>query len=151
MAEVFCFLKKGHFLVYETNPYECPPVGPTQDPPLQTPTALTSKRVFLYSYCTSLVVALAVVVIWVSIVLNDTSVPDSQRRTTPPDIVELVFLFITTLPSVPTCLIFSLWYCWVIRIPAKRRTWPALLVGAISGAIFNALTAIRTIEYFFDW
>jgi hypothetical protein len=63
-------------------------------------TALNPKRVFVYSYITSLAVAFIVVVIWLVVLFNYSSLPQSQLRTSPPDILELVFLCVTTLPSV---------------------------------------------------
>ena len=141
----------GHFLVDETNPYECPSAGLAQDATLQIRTPLDPKRVFVWSYCTSLVVAVAVVVTWLLVVFSDSSVPPSQRRTSPPDIVELIFLVITTLPSVFTCLLFSFGYCSVAKVPEKRRLWPAVVFGAVSGLVFNAMTAIWVIEHLFEW
>jgi hypothetical protein len=140
-----------YFLVNETNPYESLSTAPAEDAASKTRTALTLKQVFKYSYCTSLPVAFTVVVIWLFVVFNDSSIPQSQRRTSPPDIVELMFLVITTLPSVLTCLLFSFSFCAVFKVPGKRKVWPAVLFGAISGLVFNAMTAIWAIEYFFEW
>ena len=140
-----------HFLVNETNPYETPPTAPAQNAPSTIRTALSPNKVFTYSYFTSLPVAVTVVVIWLFVMFNDSAIPPSQRRTSPPDIVEWIFLIITTLPSVLTCLLFSFSYCAVFRVAEKRRLWPAVLFGAISGLLFNAMTAIWVIEYFFDW
>ena len=135
----------------ETNPYESLSTAHAQDAASKTRTSLTPKQVFTYSYCTSLPVAFTVVVIWLFVVFNDSSIPRSQRRTSPPDIVELIFLVIATLPSVLTCLLFSFSYCAVFKVPEKRKVWPAVLFGAISGLVFNAMTAISVIEYFFEW
>jgi len=113
--------------------------------------ALNHKRIFTYSYITSLAVAFTVVVIWLVVLFNYSSLPQSQLRTSPPDILELVFLCVTTLPSVLTCLLFGFCYCCVFKIPEERKLWPAVLFGALSGFIFNAMTAITVIEHFFDW
>jgi uncharacterized BrkB/YihY/UPF0761 family membrane protein len=114
-------------------------------------TALNPKRVFVYSYITSLAVAFIVVVIWLVVLFNYSSLPQSQLRTSPPDILELVFLCVTTLPSVLACLLFRFCYCSVFKIPEERKLWPAVLFGALSGLVFNAMTAIMVIEHFFDW
>lgn len=140
-----------HFPVNETNPYESPSTAHAYDAESIARTALTPKQVFAYSYCTSLLVAFTAVVIWIFVLFNDSSIPQSQRRTGPPDIVELFFLVITTLPSFLTCLLFSFSYCAAFMVPAKRKVWPAVLFGAISGLVFNAMTAIMVIEHFFDW
>lgn len=135
----------------EKNPYECPSSGITLDAAPETRTTLRPNRVFIFSYCASLAIACTVVVLWLLVVFNYSSVPPSQRRTSPPDIVEWIFLFIATLPSVLTCLLFSFLYCSVVKVPEKRKRWPAVLFGAISGLIFNAMTAIWVIEHLFDW
>ena len=135
----------------KTNPYESLSTAHAQDAASKTRAALTPKQVFKYSYCTSLPVAFTVVVIWLFVVFNDSSIPQSQRRTRPPGIVESIFLVITTLPSVLTCMLFSFSYCAVFSVPETRKVWPAVLFGAISGLVFNAMTAIWAIEYFFEW
>ena len=117
----------------------------------QSRSALNLKRVVTYSYITSLAVAFTVVVIWLVVLFNYSSLPQSQLRTSPPDILELVFLCVTTLPSVLTCLLFGFCYCCVFKIPEERKLWPAVLFGALSGFIFNAMTAITVVEHFFYW
>ena len=126
----------------ETNPYASASMGIAQAAGSHAQTSITPKRVFVYSYCTSVAAAFTVVVIWLFVVFNYSSVPPSQQRTSPPDIVELIFLVITTLPSVLTCLLFSFSYCAVFKVPEKRKVWPTVLFGAISGLVFNAMTAI---------
>ena len=135
----------------ETNPYKPPSTAHAQKADSKTRTGLTPKQVFKHSYCTSLPVAFTVVVIWLFVVFNDSSIPQSQRRTSPPGIVESIFLVITSLPSIMTCQLFSFSYCAVFKDPEKRRLWPAVLFGAISGLVFNAMTAIWVIEYCFEW
>jgi hypothetical protein len=138
-------------MVNENNPYQVPSNGLTHDATTQVPKSLKPARVFTYSYCTSLAVALIVVVIWLMVLFSDTSIPPAQRRTSPPGVVELIFLFATTLPSVLTCLCFSLCYCAMVQVHEERKMWPAVLFGTLSGLIFNAMTAISVIEHFFDW
>jgi len=121
----------------------------TMEKDKQSRSALNLKRVVTYSYITSLAVAFSVVVIW--LVDEYSSLPQPQLRTSSPDILELVFLYVTTLPSVLTCLLFGFCYCCVFKIPEERKLWPAVLFGALSGFIFNAMTAITVIEHFFDW
>ena len=134
-----------------TNPYESLPSAHAQNAATKTQRARTPEQVFLYAYCTSLPVAVTVVVIWLFLLFNDPSTPQSQKRTSPPDIVELVFLVITTLPSVFMCWLFSFSYCAAVKVPEKRKVWPPVLFGAMSGLVFNAMTAIWIIEYFFKW
>ena len=135
----------------EANPYESPSTADATNAESKMRTGLTPKQIFKYSYCVSLPVAFTVVVIWLFVVFNDSSIPQSQRRTSPPDIVELVFLVITTLPSILTCRLFSFGYCAVFKVHEARKLWPAVLFGAVSGLVFNAMTAIWVIEYFFEW
>lgn len=104
-------------------------------------------RHFTYSYIVSLVVGILVVVVWVCIMIMAGKAQLPSR----PDILQLVFVFITTLPSVFTCFIFSLVYssiCWKTDKPA---IWPAFVFGTLSGLLFNAFTAISVIEHFFQW
>lgn len=137
-------------------------VGPTEDNPYQPPykerpataaavpsVALKISRVFRYSYFTSLVVAFTVVPIWVMAMFLAT--PPEQRRTRPPDVLELMFIVVTTLPSLLTCLAFSAAYCLIFRTPDQPWLWPAMLFGTLSGLAFNAMTGITVIEYFFQW
>lgn len=104
---------------------------------------------FTQAYLTSLSVGLAVVPVWIFFLLR--AAPPGLRRTRPPDIVELVFIVLSTCPSLFTCFCFSLAYCSVVRTPTKRQRWPAILFGCISGLIFNAITTIEVIEHFFQW
>ena len=145
------FLTIGATPMGERNPYASASMGPAQVAGSYAQTPTTPKRVLVYSYCTSVAAAFTVVVIWLFVVFNDSSVPQSQRRTSPPDLVEWIFLIVTTLPSVFTCLLFSLCYCSVFKLPEKRKLWPAIVFGGTSGMMFNAMTAIWLIENFFDW
>jgi hypothetical protein len=106
-------------------------------------------RVFTYSYIPSLVVAIAVVPAWIILLIKAT--PAQFRRTRGPDILELIFIFATTLPSVLTCLAFSCCYCTLRRKTERPSIWPALVFGILSGLVFNGITSITVIEYFFKW
>jgi hypothetical protein len=135
----------------ESNPYATASMGIAQVAGSHAQKPITPIRVLVYSYCTSVAATFTVVVIWLFVLLNDSSVPQSQRRTSPPDLVEWIFLFVTTLPSVFTCALFSLCYCSVFKLPEKRKLWPAVVFGGTSGMMFNAMTAIWLIENLFDW
>ena len=135
----------------ETNPYASASMGIAQVAGSRAQTSITPKRVFFYSYCTSVAAAFTVVVIWLFFVFNDPSVPQSQRRTSSPDILEWIFLIVTTLPSIFTCLLFSLSYCSVFKLPENRKLWLAIVFGGLSGMLFNAMTAIWLIENAFEW
>ena len=71
--------------------------------------------------------------------------------TKPIDVLEVVFVFLSTAPSVFTCLIFSGCYCYAVRSREDRKMWPAVLFGVLSALIFNAVTAITVIEHFVSW
>ena len=110
-------------------------------------------RVFKYSYFTSVAVAFTVVPIWLVVLIRAT--PSGHRRTHLPDLLEVMFVFLSTLPSIITCLFFSICYCFIVRMHDEFKMWPAVffsvLFGVISGLIFNAMTAITVIMYFYDW
>jgi len=132
----------------ENNPYEAPLKEVEADHAPGTSQSWfgePGKRVFIVSYVTSLVVAVTVVAVWLYVMFVDST------RTRLPDILEVVFLIVTTLPSVVTCSLFSLCYCSIVKVRAKRKMWPAVLFGAISGLIFNAMTGITVIESLFEW
>ena len=133
----------------ENNPYQAPPDEPQLVGASEIPRALKIGRVYKYSYFTSLAVALSVFAIWLLVLVSAT--PPEYRRTRPPDILEVMFVFLSTLPSVFTCLFFSVCYCFIVRIHEDRKMWPAVSFGALSGLIFNAITTISVIEYFFRW
>ena len=135
----------------EHNPYQSTATGLADDAPSPSSRRLQPVQIFACAYFSSLAVAAAVVVIWLIVVFNDASIPPTQRRTRPPDVVELLFLFAATLPSVVTCACFSFLYCLLVKINQKRKLWPAVLFGIFSGLVFNAMNAITVIEYFFDW
>lgn len=142
--------KKG-VMSSENNPYQAPSTGPTYDGSLATPPVLRPGRAFRYSYFTSLAVALAIVPVW--LVMLSRAAPPGQTRTRPPDVLETLFVFVTTLPSVLTCLCFSIAYCAIAKKYEIRRMWmwPAVLFGVVSGLMFNGMTAITVIEHLFDW
>ena len=124
----------------ENNPYQSPPDEPKPIGSLEISRALQFGRVFKYSYGTSLAVAtvvpiLLMVLFWAR----------------PPDVLEVVFVFLSTVPSVFTCLIFSSCYCYAVRSRDDRKMWSAVLFGVLSGLSFNAMTAITVIEHFFSW
>ena len=104
-------------------------------------------RVFMYSYGTSVVVAFTVAFIWLTVVHG--IIPGVSRET--PDVAKLGTLFAATTPSILTCLFFSLCYCSIVKRNKNPKIWPAILFGLLSGLIFNVMTAITLIEYFFDW
>ncbi len=131
----------------EENPYQSSDLP--RDGKSHAPGALKLGRVFTYSYCTSLVVAFTVVVIWFTVMFY--SIPPANRRPVEPDIGREMFLFATTTPSILTCLCFSLCYCSIFQQGKNPKIWPAILFGVLSGLIFNPMTAITLIEYFFDW
>ena len=124
----------------EKNPYQSPldeakPVGS-----LEIPRSHLFGRVFRYSCGTSLAVAIVVpiflmVLLWAK----------------PIDVLEVAFVFLSTAPSVFTCLIFSVCYCHAVRSREDCKIWPAVLFGVFSALIFNAVTAITVIEHFFSW
>ena len=130
----------------DDNPYQSPSDLP-RDGKSPAPGALKFGRVFMYSYCTSVVVAFTVAVIWLVVIHGIIPLPNREL----PDVAKLGFLFATTHPSILTCLCFSLCYCYIAQQHKNRKIWPAILFGLLSGLIFNALTAITFIEYFFDW
>jgi hypothetical protein len=146
------------------NPYQTPERGPLSSTPNRAQNAgeptdsLSSSvspftkrlvRVFTYSYMPSLIVAIAVVPAWILLLIRAT--PAQLRRTRGPDIVELIFIFATTLPSVLTCLAFSWCYCTLCRKKERPTIWPAIVFGILSGLVFNGITSITVIEYFFNW
>lgn len=112
------------------------------------PVGMRLNRLFAYSYIVSLVVGISVVVVLVCIMIMASPKTQFPNR---PDILQLVFVFITTLPSVFTCLIFSLVYSSICSKTAKPAIWPAFVFGTLSGLLFNALTALKVIEHFFQW
>ena len=112
------------------------------------PIGMRVMRVFAYSYITSLVVGVSLVVVFLLLIVVAT--PQAQRPSSP-DILKLIFIFITTLPSVLTCFIFSWCYCSVCSKRPRPNIWPALVFGILSGMLFNAFTALIVIEYFFTW
>lgn len=116
-------------------------------PPKASSTRLA--RVFAFSYIPSIVVAISVVPVWIYILTMNA--PLRQRRTNGPDIVELAFILITTLPSAVTCMFFTCCYCFLTTSGQKPKIWPAVVFGTLSGLLFNAFTAISVIEYCFDW
>jgi hypothetical protein len=103
--------------------------------------------VFMYSYGTSVVVAFTVAFIWLTVVHG--VVPGVSRET--PDVAKLGTLFAATTPSILTCLFFSLCYWSIVKRHKNPTIWPAILFGLLSGSIFNVMTEIMLIEYFFDW
>lgn len=133
----------------EKNPYQSPTNGEKYEASSETLRALQARRIFKYSYFTSLVVALTVVTIWLVVLFR--AAPPGQARNRPPDVLEVVFVFATTLPSVVTCLCFSTVYCFIVRTHEDHKMWPAVLFGVLSGLMFNAMTAITVIEHLFDW
>ena len=100
----------------EENPYQSPPEESPVTAGMAPAGTLKISRVFRYSYFTSLVVAFTVVLIWVMAIFLAT--PPEQRRTRPPDVLEIMFIVVTTLPSVLTCLAFNLVYC--LRFPTPH-------------------------------
>ncbi|MDB4474917.1 hypothetical protein N9069_00235 [bacterium] len=106
-------------------------------------------RVFTFSYIPSLIVGITAVPVWVFLLISAT--PLEFRRTRGLDILELIFIFVTTLPSVLTCFVFSGCYCMLNRKKERSTIWPALVFGILSGLVFNAVTSITIIEYFFKW
>ena len=100
---------------------------------------------FRYAYFTSLAVGIAVVPVWLLMLIRAS--PGGLR---PPDITESLFVLFSTLPSVLTCMAFSVCYCCVSQSRERRRIWPAITFGIFSGLTFNAITTIEVIEYFFD-
>ena len=133
---------RGSFVVMASgnNPYRSPldestPVGFSEPPQAQR-----FGRVFKYSYVASLPVAVGVPTVLMAVFWDR-----------PPGMVEVMFVFLSTVPSVFTCLIFSSCFCWLVRSRGDRKRWPAILFGVCSGLSFNAMTAITAIEYFFSW
>ena len=122
------------------NPYQSPLDEPKPIGSFEISRSLHFGRVFKYSYGTSLAVATVVPVLLMVLLW-----------TRPPGVLEVVFVFLSTVPSVFTCLIFSSGYCHAVRSPDDRKKWPALLWGVLSGLSFNAITAITVIERFFSW
>ena len=133
----------------ENNPYQSPPDEPQLVGSSEIPRALKIGRVYKYSYFTSLAVGLGVFAIWLLVFIKTT--PPESRRTRPPDILEMMFVLLSTLPSLFTCLLFSVCYCFIFRIHDNLKMWPAVAFGILSGLMFNAFTAISVIEYFFSW
>ena len=149
----------------EKNPYE-PPIHaepasipkPGTRPADKAPTSPNSAdssarthffRVFLFSYVPSLVVGIAAVPAYLIPIMM--AAPAGLRRTRPPELWELGLIFITTLPSILTCLGFSECYCKLCHTHAKAAVWPAVVFGILSGLFFNAVTSVSVIEYFFKW
>ena len=128
----------------ENNPYQ----PPTEPPRFIGSTEISRAkivRVFIYSYFTSLVVAFTVVAIWMLVLVR-------TRPTDSPDVLGVIIMFfLSTLPSVLTCLCFTLCYYALVRKRGDLKMWPAMLFGTLSGLIFNMMTAITVIEYLFDW
>lgn len=129
----------------------------TENNPYQPPTELSRSigsteisqskivRVFIYSYSTSFAVAFTVVAIWMLVLLK-------TKPTGSPDVLGVIIIFfVSTLPSVFTCLCFTLCYFALARRRGDLKMWPAALFGTLSGLIFNMMTAITVIEHLFDW
>jgi len=131
------------------NPYQSPGEGRPLPPVATQGGGRNFGWVFVFSYGTSLVVAMTTVTVWVTMMIL--AAPPGQRRTELPDILEIAFVVATTFPSLLTCLGFSLVYCLLIEKPGRRPVWPGILFGALSGLAFNAMTGITLIEYFFEW
>ncbi|MGB1817452.1 MAG: hypothetical protein ACPHJ3_18960 [Rubripirellula sp.] len=121
-------------------------IGPV--PPFRDPVGMRLNRLFAYSYMLSLVVGISVAVAWVCLMIMAS--PQAQMPSSP-DILQLAFVFITTLPSVFTCFIFSWVYSSICSKTTQPAIWPALIFGTLSGLLFNAFTAISVIEHFFQW
>ena len=124
----------------ENNPYQSPPDEAKPIGSFEIPRSHQFGRVFGYSCGTSLAVGIVVpiflmVLLWAK----------------PIDVLEVVFVFLSTAPSVFTCLIFSGCYCYAVRSREDCKIWPAVLFGVFSALIFNAVTAITVIEHFFSW
>lgn len=124
----------------ENNPYQSPPDEAKPIGSLEISRAHQFGRVFGYSCGTSLAVAIVVpiflmVLLWAK----------------PIDVLEVVFVFFSAVPSVFTCLVFSGCYCYAVRSRDNRKIWPAVLFGLLSALTFNAVTAITVIQYFFSW
>ena len=130
-------------LADKNNLFDSPSIGSLRNGPSHT----SRSRIFWCSYLASLTVAILVVAIWLVVEFQAAG----STRTRPPDVLEVLFLVLTTLPSVLTCLCFCISYCSFASMDWSRKLWPAILFGAISGLIFNAMNAITLIEYLFDW
>ena len=118
----------------ETNPHQSRSIWPQ----------------FISSYFTSLAVAITVGLYVFGVVGEVSASPPA-----PLDPLKVMFIFLSTLPSIFTCWLFSICYCFIVRRHDDFKMWPAvlfsLLFGVISGLIFNAMTAITVIEHFFEW
>lgn len=146
-------------MVDTANPYQSPseshhPIEVSGDTPAASATSelLQTQKVlptFTLAYLTSLFVGIAVVLVWLLFLIRAATA--GVRRTRPPDVAELLFILLSTVPSILTCMAFSVCYCHVFRVSETRRIWPAITFGIFSGLTFNAMTAIEVIEYFFDW
>ena len=128
----------------ENNPYQ----SPTEPSRLIDSTEISRAkvaRVFISSYVTSFAVAFTVVAIWMLVLFR-------TRPTDSPDVLGgIIMFFLSTLPSVLTCLCFSFCYFALVRKRGDLKMWHAVLFGTLSGLIFNMMTAITLIEYLFDW
>lgn len=129
------------------NPYKPQSSGLPHDGRSHAEVAPKFGRVFIYSYGTSVVVAFIVAFIWITLVHG--IIPGVSQETPFP--AQLRTLFAATHPSILTCLFFSLCFCYMSKRNTNPKLWPAILFGLMSGLIFNVLTAITLIEYFFDW
>ena len=69
-------------------------IGPV--PPFRDPVGMRLNRLFAYSYMLSLVVGISVAVAWVCLMIMAS--PQAQMPSSP-DILQLAFVFITTLPA----------------------------------------------------
>lgn len=105
-------------------------------------------RIFRYSYFTSVAVGVSVSLGWFLVMSMLSSASSGSIST---DFLHPWFQFLPTIPSVLTCLVFSVLYCLVVREPKDRKVSTALVFGAVSGLAFNAMTVIFVIEYFYDW
>ncbi|HBV62246.1 MAG TPA: hypothetical protein DEF45_04410 [Rhodopirellula sp.] len=143
----------------ENNPYSAPcsvsasspeqKTGVKPEPTNGNPAFLRLGHIFAYSYIPSFVVSLAVVPAWIWLLISAT--PPQFRRTRGPEIVELIFILATTLPNVLTCLAFQWCYCVLRRTKKRPNAWPAVVFGILSGLVFNGITSITVLEYFFKW
>ena len=110
----------------------------------------TSARVFKYSSFASLAVASAV---GFAVFLGVGKV--SPNPPAPLDPLKVIFIISAALPNLFACWLYSISYCFLVRMKDGLKLWLevilSLLFGVISGLIFNALSAITIIEYLFDW
>ena len=129
------------------NPYKLQSNDLPNDGKSHTTEAPKFGRVFVYSYGTSVVAGFMVAFIWLTVVHG--IVPGVSRET--PDVARLGTMFAATTPSILTCLLFSHCWCSILKRTKNRNIWFAIPFGLLSGLIFNVMTAITLIEYFFDW